>query len=663
MEKYPRSPITEPVSAPLTWSDTLSPLSPQKPGNSRHDVPTVLRQPWRHSVSIRHGPLPTSRTVREFWPNRQRRRLFASGFTQFLITVILCGLLAGCLAAFGKLDFMSVHQVKAFNAIIVLLSLFLGNNLTSSFKEMALILRWRILAANYRSLDEFDLIMHCESLRKVLKLCWVARTPGQALLWLNKTQWLCLVWVGVNVMLQVLVALLGLTYNLDTSTMPALKFGELSVANFTYIDDPWTKTDPGFSSQLGSANIYGSQAQYYVYELIDASYKDESGAAIWGRPSSPTIYYNKDYTTFSYIFEDANPMNPDLTLLTRRNISVSATCVELEILEGGNGSSSIITYMDEDRQRRTVNVARVGPGAMTYVGVLNSTCGPRCSNIMALQSSNGGSIPSPSFYSCQNNMTQIEGIEPYVFDNSTVATFQIPEPQARMLAGAIGWTGFNFTAGDTYQYVRYPTQSWWSPDFPADTTRIAMNIMEYSIGAVASFDYNGPRSNVTGYYPIPAQEVDIQWRWSGAILSVIPFVHLIALVCVIAWGNSAIIRDASCLSTAKLLRPIVEKLGESGCLLSGPEIAEELASISVKYGWREPTSNLVFRNEIDPHLVRHVDILEEGEGFGIQGTMPPGRYDGLGILEDRDGDEQMNGCDRETTPLLRQRRTRRSMSI
>ena len=568
----------------------------------------------------------------------------------------MCALLAACLGAFGGLKDMSVHQVKAFNAIIVLLSLFLGNNLASSFKEMALILRWRILAANYRSLDEFDLIMHCESLRKVLKLCWVARTPGRALLWFNRTQWLCLVWVGVNVMLQVLVALLGLTYNLNTSTLPALSFGLLNVANFTYIDDPWTTTDPGFSSQLGSANIYGSQAQYYVYALIDTSFKDGNGPAIWGRPSSPTVYYNRDYTTFSYIFEDANPYNPDLTLLSRRNISVSATCVELEIIEGGNGTSSIITYLDEARTQHTLNVARVGPGAMTYVGVLNSTCGPRCSNILALQSANGGSIPTPSFYSCQNNMTHIQGIEPYVLGNSTIATFQMPDLQAQMLAGAIGWTGFNFTAGDTYQYVRYPTQSWWSPNSPANTTRIALNIMEYSIGAIASFDYNGPRSNVTGYFPIPAQEVDIQWKWSGAILGVIPFVHLVALIGVIAWGNSAIIRDASCLSTAKLLRPIVEKLGESGCLLSGPEIAEELAHIRLKYGWREPASDLVFRNEIDPHLVRHVDVLEEVEGFGVQGTMPPGRYDGLGlgVLEDRDD---------ETTPLLRQRRTRRSMSI
>lgn len=656
MEKHPHSPTVESVSAPLIFSDTLSPL--RTTTSRRSDKPAALRQPWRHSVSTRHGPLPTSRTVREFRPGRQRRRLFAQGFTQFLITVAFCGLLAACLAVFGRLSWMSVQQVKAFNALIVLLSLFLGNNLTSSFKEMALILRWKILAANYRSLDEFDLIMHCESLRKVLKLCWIAREPGRAF-WLNKTQILCLMWVGVNIMLQILVALLGLTYNLNTSTVPARKLGQISVANFSIIDDPWTTSDPGFDSQLGSSNIYGSQAQYYAYKL----HKDgRSGdAATWGRPSSPTLYYNENYTTFSYIFEDSNPTNPDLTLLTYRNISSTTTCEQLEIVSGGNGTSSIITFIDENRQQRTIDVARVGPGAMTYIGVLNSTCGPRCTNIMALQSANGDTIPTPSFFTCQNAITPISGIERYLMGNATEDVFQIPEAQTRMLAGAIGWTGFNFTSGDTYQYARYPTLSWWSPNFQANATRIAMNIMEYSVGAIASFDYNGPRSNVTGYFPIPAQEVDIQWKWSATILAVTPLVHLIALVGVIAWGNTAIIRDASCLSTAKLLRPIVEKLGESGCLLSGQEIAEELASVRVKYGWREPSDALVFSNEINQHFVRHVDILEEHEGFGGQGTMPPGRYDGLGLAMDAKDEHTQD--DSERTDLLRRRRTRRSMSM
>lgn len=84
------------------------------------------------------------------------------------------------------------------------------------------------------------------------------------------------------------------------------------------------------------------------------------------------------------------------------------------------------------------------------------------------------------------------------------------------------------------------------------------------------------------------------------------------------------------MGTARLLRPIVEKLSDRGCLLAGREIAEELPGMRIKYGWRECSgSDLTFANETDVDAVRHVDILEEKEGLGMQSAMPAGRYDGL----------------------------------
>ncbi|RVX71420.1 hypothetical protein B0A52_04992 [Exophiala mesophila] len=658
MEKSDFSPVIDNLQSPLSFTNTLTPV------RSRRDLPS-LRQPYRHSVST--GQFTASRTVREFKPHRQRWRLFAQGFRQWFITVLLCGLLAACLGTFGRLLFMTVPQIKAFNALIVLLSMFLGNNLTSSFREMAMLLRWRILSTTYRGLNEFDLIMHCESLRKVVRLAYVARTKGQAWFWLNKTQMLCLTWIAVNVVLQVLVALLGLTYNLDTSSYPARKFGEISIANYTIIRDVWASETPSLSAQFGSANSYGIQGQDYLY--VDIPPPGQGNIPSYGKPGTPTIYANKDYTTLTYVFQDLNIQRPDISLLSHRNVSVNASCVSLPILQGGNGSSSIITYLDKDDQRQTLDVVRAGPGATTYVGVLNATCGPRCAEIWALQSSNGDTIPEPSFFKCQNTMTPMLGIQEYLIGNATEELYQIPELQARIFAGSIGWTGFNYTPGDSYQYVRYVTDSWWSPNSPSDADRVSKNIMEYSIGAVAAFDYNGPRSNVSGWFPVPAQNVDIQWRWSAAILGVVPFIHLMVLVCVILWGNSSIIRDESCLSTAKLLGPIVAKLGENGCLLTGEEIAQELSEVRIKYGWKEPDNGLVFRNEIDPTVVRHVGILEEFEGYGSQGSMPPGRYDGTGTEEESKGidihdeDEGSSSSIACNSTVTHRRKTRRSMSI
>ena len=587
MEKTPFSPTAESVQDSLAFSNTLS--SPPT-DHFPFDAPR-LRQPWRHSVAA-EGLTSPSATVREFKPDHQRQRLFVVGIWQWFITLSLCGLLAASLWAFGNLLAMTVTQVKAFNALIVLLSILLGNNLTSSLREYALMLRWKMLASKYRSLHEFDLLMRCESLRKVMQLFWVARTPGRAWFWLNKAQLLCALWLGVNILLQVLVALLGLTYNLNTSDVPGRKFGTISVANLSVIRDVWGAENPSFDAQLGSANYFGIQGQDYVF--INATIPGQGSVPAYGSPGTPTIYGNDEWTNMTYVFQDQNIENVELTLTSHRNVTAVATCRELRILDGGNGTSAFVTF-EENGQRVTLNVARVGPGAMTYVGVLNSTCGPRCTEVMALQSSNGGTIPEPAFFKCNSTMSTVTAIDEYLYDGLTADALQLPDKQAKIIAGAIGWSGFNYTPGDLYQYVRYDTESWWSPDNPANVSMVTDRVMEFSIESLAAIDYNGPRRNVTGWYPVTAQVVSVQWRWSASILGLLPFLQLLALICVIARANSAIIRDDSSLSTARLLRPIVERLGDKGCLLTGQEIAETLPELRVKYGWREPGTGFVFQ--------------------------------------------------------------------
>ncbi|EXJ56245.1 uncharacterized protein A1O5_12701 [Cladophialophora psammophila CBS 110553] len=651
MEKPPLQPISESLPESLNFSNTLP--SPSSSRSNPKFGPPRLRQPWRHSVSTEGFGL-ISRTIREFKPDRQRRRLFTVGIWQWFITSLLCGLLAACLGAFGNLLWMTVTQVKAFNALIVLLSLFLGNNLTSSLREYATMMRWRMLASKYRSLHEFDLLMRCDSLRKVARLFWAARTPGRVWFWLNSTQWLCALWLGVNVLLQILVALLGLTYNLDTSSIPERQFGTMSIADLNVIRDVWGAENPSFDAQLGSANYFGIQGQDYLF--VEGSPPGQGKVPSYGTPGTPTIYADQQWDVMTYVFQDQNIQNPQLTLVSYRNISATATCKEFKVVEGGNGTSTFVTYLDETGEQTTLDVVRVGPGAMTYIGVLNSTCGPRCTEVFALQSANGNTIPKSAFFKCQSKISEVRGVEEYLYNGEPAESFEMPEPQARIIAGSIGWSGFNYTPGDMYQYVRYNTETWWSPNGPADAGMISQRIMEFGIEAVAAIDYNGPRRNVPGWYAIPAQVVRVEWRWSASILGLIPFFQLVALICVIAWANSAIIRDDSFLSTAQLLRPIVEKLGDRGCLLTGQEIAEELAELRVKYGWREPGPDFVFRNEIDGDVVRHVDILEEGEGFGKQGPMPAGRYDGL-------EPKTQYRPEATTDPLRQRKRGRRSMSL
>ncbi|KAI1622412.1 hypothetical protein EDD37DRAFT_634950 [Exophiala viscosa] len=649
--KSPLSPINEGNFTPTfsyTWGSTLlqtpSRLSSPKVGRSR--------QPWRHSVSKHHSDVP-SQTVREYKPDRQRRRLFWKTMFHWSITTILCALLAGCLIGFARLPTMSVSRIKLFNALIVLLSLFLGNNLSSTLREFACMFRWRLLASKYRSLEEFDLLMQCDSLRKVLHLIRASRNMGRAWFLINRTQRLCVIWLFINICLQVLVALLGLTYNLNTSRYPGRQFGNVSVANLTDIRDIWSTPEPKFDAELSSANSFGIQGQ--DYNFVQGPPPGQTGPWLYGTPGTPTVYGNgADWDTYTYAFQDQNIRNNQLTFVSRRTITINGTCTSHTVLAGGNGTAEFVTYLDDQGIRTTLDVPPVGPGAVTYIGVLNSTCGPRCSQVMALQSADGDAIPQPRFFTCTNTLSQVQGYEQYLYPGWTAETFQMADEQAMIMAGAIGWTGFNYSDGDLYQYVRYTSESYWSPDATASAYDIAQRVMEFSIEAVAALDYNGLRTNVTGWYPITAQTVNVAWVWAGTILGVVPFVQLIASICVIIWSNTAIIRDESCLSTARLLRPVVDKLGGKGCLLSGDEISEVFPDMRVKYGWREPDPDYVFRNEIDTRVVRHVDVLEEQEGLGKQGVMPAGFYDGEGSGEE---------CDQRSSLLRRRRGRRRRKSI
>ena len=78
---------------------------------------------------------------------------------------------------------------------------------------------------------------------------------------------------------------------------------------------------------------------------------------------------------------------------------------------------------------------------------------------------------------------------------------------------------------------------------------------------------------------------------------------------------------------ARLLRPVVDRLGTKGCLLTRKEISEELSHLRVRYGFTEPDPT-TWSNDITGEMVRHIDILEEKQGFGIQRQMPEGKYDG-----------------------------------
>jgi len=114
-------------------------------GVSHFNVPR-LAAPWEHEIS-KEGITPASHTIREFEPHRQRRRLWTNSISQFVVTLILSGSLAACLAGFQTIPALLLNQKHTFNALVTALSLALGLNLSSSFQGYAQMMRWRFLAS------------------------------------------------------------------------------------------------------------------------------------------------------------------------------------------------------------------------------------------------------------------------------------------------------------------------------------------------------------------------------------------------------------------------------------------------------------------------------------------------------------------------------------
>ena len=354
-------------------------------------------------------------------------------------------------------------------------------------------------------------------------------------------------------------------------------------------------------------------------------------------------------TQYWYTFIDRSPTEWSEDVISSRKAITTVTCKTLPISFGGyagwdnryddNGlfSGDYIKFKNPSTSNKTelLYVPEQVAGSTTYVSYMTKSCGPRCAFMYALQSVDNDTIFEPALFQCNNTVPHIQGWQSYGAAN----IFDMPTYQAHIMAGAIGWSGFTTDELD-YQSTVYAAYSLWSPSGGVSTLDMSRVIMEFTAGAFAALDYNGQRQNVTGeWQPSQAQIVAVEWRWAVVVLAAIPVTQAIVLVFVIGWANKAVIKDTSFLATAKLLAPVVGRLGDRGCLLTGDEIAEELGNYRIIYGPRfleDGGRGVRGGGEGDEGLVKHLDVIAEEEGLDRwHGRMPAGRYDGMGTWREQ----------------------------
>lgn len=222
--------------------------------------------------------------------------------------------------------------------------------------------------------------------------------------------------------------------------------------------------------------------------------------------------------------------------------------------------------------------------------------------------------------------------------NAKTETDEFPDNVAWMAAGAIGLDGFTDDM-DAWLYQRYYGgwvyiytqkllsctlltqilstqfgQRYEEKDRKEVEKRMARQVSRFAIGVIAILDSDNPSIEVFGDKPWAGVLFKVKWLNLGLILGGITAAQAILGLACVLWANTVFVKDDSYLSTARLLRPLVERLGPSGCALTGEEIASTLKTMMV-YGVR-----------VDEKGQRH--HLDIGEDIRPVRKFPAGWYDG-----------------------------------
>ncbi|KAL9113791.1 MAG: hypothetical protein Q9227_002236 [Pyrenula ochraceoflavens] len=490
----------------------------------------------------------------------------------------------------------------------------------------------------------------------------------------NLTQVICITWFTINIGGAVAIALLGLAYSTDNGINPHFRPGNTSVLD---LSSKSTMQDLYYFANTLSY----TQTSMLISTSIRPWFQGLEGVYENGRDCNstgclvPSWRYN-----FTDIPPDTNVPAPvgSYATTSKRMVSTTAKCINYTISDVNRDS---VVYIDDQNSTQTERIDNVGQfyqnqsATFIYADVpQNESCGSGCAVIFVLTPSpdiiyKTETVYPPSFFKCSST-SSFSGNT----DTGYSSVEQLPEDSAKLLSAAIAlnrsstnnppsWPGpytYAKTSGSrTSLFASYDAMNPWYPFNPdiwdiKDDQDLLVRMVEstisaFSATALAAADslipwarneggttpsnptmLNIAEINVGAKIPqrhwihgtqlyIPPK-LTVLWPYTLAILTCIPLLQFLSLVAVVVYANKAIVKDDSNLSTAKLLSPIIERLGDHGCLLTGEEIVDVLSGDKAKLRYDAENRG----------LVRHVGVFEEKYRTAVSGAseFPEGRYNG-----------------------------------
>jgi hypothetical protein len=149
---------------------------------------------------------------------------------------------------------------------------------------------------------------------------------------------------------------------------------------------------------------------------------------------------------------------------------------------------------------------------------------------------------------------------------------------AKMAASAIALQGYGIIGQNTTtQYQYYPAASYYGSPAFGNSAVMGEGIGYFAIGAVAAAIRTNPTLAVPGNEPNQGVALSVEWIYVHLILIFMLGGQFFLFVVSCLVSNMVVVKDDSPISVARLLRPIVERLGNAGSAASGEETCEVLS--------------------------------------------------------------------------------------
>ncbi|KAL8835191.1 MAG: hypothetical protein Q9176_007047 [Flavoplaca citrina] len=568
--------------------------------------------------------------TRTFNPRTQAWDIFRQQFWRLLFTAVLVALVIITLTIYDNRQAIAHKDKNAFNTITTILNLALGLNFLEAFKDMAKVLRWRVLANRKFTVRETDLILGGESL---VKLSTLMRESMKKPL----TCSVCACWLALNLLAQASVAIISLTYSMDNgvdSTTITTSSGMVSVPRVDcYYNDGNCTTAPDQPPEIAQneAHAYGELTQ----GLEGCPYTTDED--IFSSSQDCQYFYSNNRQEFAYRFAEYNPRDRRRAYpyQTQRLIKTSpGQCYQytprdndIYFTNSRDGPQSMVVhrFLDgTDEDLITVSRSKTAFDSTTYayIGIQapqNASavaCGPRCIWVYAIRFNGTVTHRGTDIFKCPITVSTVT--------NTADPAHFVPNNTARMAAASIALTGrYTNPIGDPMkhwqQYQLYPYGSHWETD-TLTPQEVGSRMAEFAIGSLTGMANLNKHTTIPGTLPTLGFHLSVKWRYVVALMACITGVHCFLVGLIIFIARPVAIPGDSNLVTARLLQGMVSKLGEKGGLLKGKEIAdaiqwEVLGSAngrgSVGYGVRDGKDGMV---------------LEVGEGMVSRKELPGGRF-------------------------------------